>query len=157
PLQSSPLIEEGVPSWSGRTFQIFELSGPSESEPSVSLLTTTTDPGRFVPVHLDAPTEQGIPEVGRALEVTNTGASADLFPGVAATVAGDGLVAGEELELWLAPGMDAFFLLLLGGTLPANAVQVGTATVAPDGTLRADITIPADTALGRYQLAAGAA
>ncbi|SFS18948.1 hypothetical protein SAMN04487783_2783 [Agrococcus baldri] len=155
PLQSSLLIEEGVPSWSGRTFQIFELSGPPESGPSLSLLTTTTDPGRFVPVHLDIATEQGIPEVGRALEVTSTGASADLFPGVAATVAGDGLVAGEQLELWLAPGMDGFFLLLLGGTLPAGAVQVGTATVASDGTLRADITIPAGTALGRYQLAAG--
>lgn len=152
----SPGIAGGVPQWSGRTFVVFELSGPPATAPTELELVSFDAPGRFVPVGFAQFTAEGIPSVGQPLEVTGP-ASAELFPGLTANVAATGLTPGEELDLWLAPEFDYFFLFLLGGALPSNAVPVGSGTVAADGTLSATFAVPSTTAFGDYQLVAGSA
>ncbi|MET0662377.1 MAG: hypothetical protein ABWZ42_04515 [Ilumatobacteraceae bacterium] len=149
-------LNDGVPQWAGRTFVIYELSGPEASDPTAVQIATFTASGRFAPGHLDEMTVQDLPAVGQPLEITGTGAASLVFPGVVATVEASGLVAGEELELWLIPNYDYFFLMLLGGSLPTEAVPVGGGTVADGGTLSTWMIVPADTPLGAdYLLVAG--
>lgn len=158
-IASSPTglgLDQGVPQWAGRTFVLYELSGPLDTNPTATVLTTYTAPGRFVPVNFGTLTDQNVPSIGQPLEVSGTGASSDVFPGVTATVAAAGLVANESLELWLIPDFDYFFLFLLGGGLPDNSVPLGAGIVAADGTLSATFTVPSDTPISNsYQLVAG--
>ena len=149
---------DGVPQYAGRTFVIYELSGPAASDPTAVPIATFTAPGRFAPVHFDELTAQDLPAIARPLEVTGTGAASLVFPGVVATVEATGLVPDEELDLWLLPDSDYFFLMLLGGALPASAVPVGNGTVGGDGVLNTTIAIPADTVTATgYLLVAGVA
>ncbi|MFB9647082.1 hypothetical protein [Microbacterium terregens] len=167
--------DSGVPEYSGRTAVIYELTpapdvcvpedpedpeGPQVCTPAADPTVETeigryTAPGRFVPVRFDEGNEHTVFGIGQEISVAGAD-GAELFPGVSATVTASGLTAGEQLELWLAPNMDYFFFFLMGGVLPADAVPVGTGTVAADGTLNTTFVIPADTALNsQYQLVAG--
>ncbi len=152
-----PQVGDGVPAWTGRTMVVYELVPPqTEGDPpeAVELLRYVV-PGRFVPVRFDPLTDDGLPTVGQRLEIAGTGETSELFPGVTATVEASGLTAGEQLDLWLVQDYDYFFFFLLGGGLPADAVDVGAGTVAADGTLATTFVVPGDTPLGRYQLVAG--
>ena len=113
-------------------------------------------PGRFVGANLESDTYEDVSEViGHRASVDGGGGSPDLFPGLTGTVTASGLTPGEELEVWVAPDLDYFFLYLLGGGLPVSAVQVGSDTVAADGTFAATIDLLPDLAFGRYQLVVG--
>lgn len=80
-----------------------------------------------------------------------------LFPGATATLEAGGLPAGELLEVWLAPEVDAFTVQLQGGVLPATAIQVGAGTVSAEGTLRAEFTVPSDATRTGHTLLVGTA
>ena len=81
-------------------------------------------------------------QVGQELTVVGPGAPDDvqLFPGVTATVEASGLPANRELDLWLAPGFDYFYSIVLGGPLLDDSAFAGTVTTGPDGTLSAPFT-----------------
>ncbi|GAA3622998.1 hypothetical protein GCM10022200_01490 [Microbacterium awajiense] len=147
-----------LPMWSGHTGAVFELSEmPAEGvSPSVTLLDAMVIPGRFVGANF-APTDLSTPSAIMGIEATvdGGGGSPDLFPGLSATVTASDLTPGELLEVWVAPQLDFFAFQLYGGALPADARQVGTGTVAADGTLTSTVTLPSDLPFGRYQLAAG--
>lgn len=171
-----------VPQWPGRTVGFYVLDDHSglgpipgcvpESEggaagetcvrPPVApevLAASFAVPGGFVPVRYDAQfSYQWSADVPFAMgqEVTIAGEGQSLFPGAQATVTTSGLQAGASYEMWLAPDADFFFLQLGGGALPQGAVNVGSATVAADGTVSTTITIPSDTPLyGNYNLIMG--
>jgi hypothetical protein len=145
-------LAAGVPRWPGRTYVMYEMSGPFESDPTRMEIARFTEGGRFVPVDVGDAGVESIPTLGQALEVDTA-----LFPGAEATVAATGLVAGEELEVWLFRGVASMYVYTLGGGLLPSAVLVGADTVALDGTFTATISVPADTAIGidNYQLMAG--
>ncbi len=137
-----------LPAWSGHSLRVFGLSEPpiDGAEPTAVTIATLVVPGRFVAANLeDADLEDLSAIIGQGLTVDGGGGSPALFPGVSASVSASGLTPGEDLELWIAPNLDYFFFALYGGGLPANAVYIGSDTVADDGTLLADFTLPSDT------------
>lgn len=147
-----------LPSWSGHTLGIFELSEPPTEGivPTATPLDLFVQPGGFVPAHTEeAELDHFSQLVGTEARVNSSGGSPDLFPGLSSTVTASGLTPGEQLELWIAPNMDYFAVVLYGGGLPVGAQQVGTGTVGPDGVLDADFTLPSDTVKQSYQLVAG--
>ena len=154
---------DGLPQYAGRTVATYLLDdGGTPADPSddtAAIIAQFSAPGRFVPVHLggDDTLDYGWDaHFGIGRPATVAGPGQELFPGVQATVTATGLTPGESLEMWLVPGFDYFYLLWTGGALPAAALQVGTATVAGDGSVSATFTIPADASLrDDYQLSLG--
>nr|BFF11052.1 hypothetical protein GCM10025699_23550 [Microbacterium flavescens] len=147
-----------LPSWSGHTMRIFELTEPP-SETAASTVTpfdTHVVPGRFVGANLENADLDHVSEIiGKRATVDGGAGSPDLFPGVATSATASGLTPGEELELWIAPDLDYFYFVLLGGGSPVSATYVGSGTVATDGTLVAPLALPAALPYGDYQLVVG--
>lgn len=147
-----------LPSWSGHTMRIFELTEPPSdtATPTVTPFDTYVVPGRFVGANLENADLDHVSEIiGKRATVDGGGGSPDLFPGLAASATATGLTPGEELELWIAPDLDYFYFVLLGGGLPVSATYVGTGTVAADGTLMGPLVLPSALPYGDYQLVVG--
>lgn len=137
-----------VPDWPGKTYTFWLIDQPDGS-PAVAFETYETG-GEFSRVEIDI--NKSIVGIGS----TATFAGSSVFPGATTTVQAAGLVPGRSYELWLTPGVDYFSFMLLGGILATNAVQVGTATVAPDGVLAGTIAVPPTVTIGsHYQLMIG--
>ena len=149
---------QGMPSWSGHTITVFELSEPpiAGATPEAAPLGSVTTPGRFVAADLTGGLIDNLSAVlGQRARVSGGGAEPELFAGLTATVEASGLEPGEELELWIAKDFNYAYFQILGGGLPVGAIRVGEGTVAPDGTLTAAFTLPSSIELGTYQLVAG--
>jgi len=151
----------GVPVYPSRTVVIYELVDvPDTDDVVVTEVARAFTPGEFVPVYFNGPTTpEGTVPVGQELIVSGpTSASGDveLFPGMSANASATGLPGNRELELWLVPGVDYFYSMLLGGVLPDTAIQAGTVSTASDGSLDEDFTVPADVVFNTdYRLFAG--
>ena len=149
---------DGMPSWSGHTIRIFELSeAPIDAaEPTAAPISSISTPGRFVGGDLsDGDLDTLSAVLGQRATVAGSGGAAELFPGVTATMEASALPAGEVMELWIAKDFNYAFFQIFGGGLPVGAVKVGEKTVAADGTLTADFALPSNLALGGYQLVVG--
>lgn len=149
----------GAPEYAGRTFAVYLIDDqgtPEQSDDTDTVIAQYTAPGRFVPLRTDGTMGFDF-DAGFAVgqEAAVAGEAPELFPGVQATATASGLTPGESLEMWLAPDLDYFFLMLTGGVLPTTAVKVGDTTVRADGSVSATFAIPADAPLGDYQLVLG--
>lgn len=159
-IPAGDTFEMELPDWPGRTYNFYLLPddvGPADEGVLVGQSVTS---GRFVPMTFDFSedtegNDTSTAVLGIEASVTGGGANSELFPGVTATVGASGLVPGEELELWLAPGLDYFYFYVLGATLPSDAINVGTGIVGPDGVLSTTFEIPDDADLTYYQLIVG--
>jgi len=155
PGESLSLFDSGLPQWPGHTAGIFRID-ESQEPAVVTEIARYTASGGFVPIHLDQEVEDTyLPAIGQELTVSGPSSGVEIFPGLTATASASGLPAGELYELWIAPEFDYFFFQLLGAVLPADASQIGSGTVAADGSLNATFELPVDLAPGKYQLLAG--
>lgn len=148
----------GMPSWSGHTITLYELSeAPIDgATPTATAITSYTTPGRFVPADLSEGDFGNLSAVlGQQASVDGGGSSPQLFAGLAATVTASNLTPDDELELWIAPGLNYAYFQILGGGLPTTAIKVGGGKVAENGTLSANFALPIDLEEGSYQLVAG--
>jgi hypothetical protein len=148
----------GVPSWSGHTVRLFELSEPPVGgvTPTTTAIGSVSTPGRFVAADLSEGSTENLSAVlGQRARVSGGGGTPELFPGLTATVEVTGLQPGEQLELWIAKDFNYAYFQILGGGLPVGALHVGDGTVAADGSLVAAFTLPAGLEFGTYQLVAG--
>jgi hypothetical protein len=153
----------GIPVYPGRTIAVYELDADPSVVPSpgaTEIARLPVAPGDFVPVRFDDPvTSEGTVPAGQELTVVGPdleGQDVELFPGVTATATGDGLPANREMELWLVPGFDYFYAVLLGGILPDTALPAGTTTTSAGGVLDAPFTVPSDAVFNtQYRLLAG--
>lgn len=136
----------GMPSWSGHTITIFELSEPPIDgvTPTATALASVSTPGRFVAADLSDGDIGNLSAVlgERATVSSGVPGPPQLFAGLTSTVSAAGLTPGEELELWIARDFNYAYFQILGGGLPVGAINVGTGTVASDGTLVAPFRIP---------------
>ena len=149
---------DGMPSWSGHTIRVFELSeAPSDAvTPIATPIASISSPGGFVPADLSQGDLSNISAVmGQRATVSGAPGVPELFAGLTATVEASGLTPGESMELWIAPNLNYAYFQVLGGGLPISAIHLRDETVAADGTLSATITLPSDIPLGSYQLVAG--
>lgn len=144
-----------VPDWPGRDYSFYLLESGDQSDFG-QLLGTYETTGRFVSFDFSSlALVDGSFTLGSEAVVSGTGSTPEVFPGVTATVTSSGLTPGDELALWLAPGLDYFWFYFTGAVLPVDAVNVGSGVVAPDGSLSATFEVPSNTPLGSYQLMVG--
>jgi hypothetical protein len=156
---------DGVPSWSGHTITIFELSEEpvDGADPFATPVASISTPGRFVAGDLSEGDVDNLSAVlgQRATVFSGVPGPPELFAGLTSTVEASGLTPGDTLELWIARDLNYALFQILGGGLPVGAIKVGEDTVAPDGTLSAPISIPLDLGWDvgetqvNYQLVAG--
>lgn len=162
PGEELVMFDGGGPRYAGRTLGVYLIdqagTPEDETDDSFELIAEHSEPGRFVPVYTDGDQfDFGFDvNLGIGRPVVVAGSGQELFPGVEATVTSQGLVAGEQLEMWLAPEFDYFYFMLTGGVLPVDAFHVGDAVVASDGTLSATFSVPLDAETRNdYQLVVG--
>lgn len=161
-VTTDSFLSKGLPVYPGHTGVLYELVGPWEppfDQVTLVELTRWEAPGGFVGIDLDGvPTADGVPPVG--VEVTVAGPAGpalvpELFPGVTATAEASGLPPGVALDLYIAPGLDYFWFMIMGSNLPADVEWVGTTTTDASGEMTATFEVPPDAPLGRWQLIAG--
>jgi hypothetical protein len=156
---------DGMPSWSGHTITVFELSAAPVAgvTPSAMPLASVTTPGRFVGAHLSDGNVDNLSALlgQRATVYSGVSGPPELFAGLTSTVLASGLTPDDVLELWIARDFNYAYFQILGGGLPVGAMKVGEGTVADDGTLTATFTVPTDLGWNAgetavpYQLVAG--
>jgi hypothetical protein len=146
-----------LPEWQGKSYAFYRLTGPDFGVENGELIAFYDAPGRFVPTVAVFEDDTTSFAIGSEAVVSGVGPAPELFPGVEATVTADELTPGDVYELWLAPGLDYFWLYLIGGELPDDAVAVGTGIVDSGGVLDANFEIPLSTPFGGYQLVVGVA
>lgn len=150
-----------LPAWTGRTIGVYEVTQVDAEPPATGMVTTDgpllaqwTLPGRFVPVRFGD--TRGFWDVGIGSPTSVSAPDGDLFPGVTATVTAENLVAGDQLDMYLVDNYDYFWFYLTMSALTADAIPVGTGTVAADGTFTGTFVVPPDTPLSdNYQLLLG--
>ncbi|WP_314502654.1 PxKF domain-containing protein [uncultured Microbacterium sp.] len=164
PHQSSAGLgtwDAGMPSWSGHTITVFQLTPDpqdAEADPTATSLASVTTPGRFVAANLD----DGNLDIANLSAAMGTRLSVagvetpDLYSGLAGTVTASGLPPNEQLELWVIEDYNYALFQVMGGALPAGAIKVGTRTVDSNGLLSGVFVLPLglreDTS---YQMVAG--
>lgn len=153
--------DAGMPSWSGHTITIFELTPDPEdpeADPVATPLASVTTPGRFVAANLDDTTldlANLSAAMGTRLNVAGAG-TPDLYSGLAGTVTASGMPPDEELELWILEDYNYAFFQIIGGALHVGALKVGTGTVGADGMLNAVFVLPLGLSENTsYQMVAG--
>ena len=148
----------GMPSWSGHTVTLFELSEAPVGGvvPAATPLASVSTPGGYVAADLTAGDIDNLSAVlGERASVVGVGGAAELFAGIAGSVSASGLTPGESFELWVAKDFNYAYFQILGGGLPVGARHVGTGTVGADGVLSTGFALPADLEPGNYQLVVG--
>jgi hypothetical protein len=148
----------GMPSWSGHTIRIFELSASPDlvAVPDAVPLASVSTPGGFVAADLSDGDIGNLSAVlGQRATVAGGGGTAELFPGLTATVEASGLTPDTTMEVWIAKDLNYAYFQILGGGLPVGAQKIGERAVGANGTLSSTFTLPSDLALGRYQLVIG--
>lgn len=149
----------------------FSAGEADPGEVTVSLGETLLASGEIDPTVVDASDEAGrasltftvpdgvfgeqrlsvvVPETGTSVEVPIVFAEAPAASGVI-SLSADSVVAGGQVTV-SGEGFEAGLELVL--ELRSTPVQVGTVTVAADGTFRLAVTIPASTPAGEHTLAA---
>lgn len=150
---SAQSMAEGfLPDWPGITYDFYRIAvdGVSLAEPE--LIGTFATTGTHVAMRFVENGGNGLE--GNIGQPATFSASA-VYPGTSTVATAAGLTPGEQLGLWLSPGIDYFSFLASGAHLAADAVYVGEGFVAPDGTLTATLSVPPNLALGSYQLLVG--
>lgn len=136
----------GMPAWSGHTIELYQLDAPPDlgTPPGATALASITTPGRFVGANFDDAVDLSnlSAAMGKRLTISSGGSTPEIFAGVATSVRASGLTPGETLEFWAMPNNNYAFFQILGGSLLTDAVSLGTATVAADGTLLGYVVVP---------------
>ncbi len=150
--QSSGISElDGfLPDWPGETYGFYRIAidGITLAEPE--LVGAFTNEGTWVRFSItDA-------QIGQLATFDDL----HVYQGADTVARASGLTPGEQLGLWLSPGIDYFSFMITGARLADDAVYVGEGFVAPDGTLTASLAVPpnlaADPTWGtNYQLLVG--
>jgi hypothetical protein len=153
--------DSGMPSWSGHTITVFELTpdpDDPQADPTATPLASVTTPGRFVAANLDD-TNLDIDNLSAAMGARLSVAGVDtpdLYSGLAGTVTASGLPPNEQLELWILEDYNYAYFQVIGGALPVGAIKVGSGTVGPGGALSAVFVLPLGLSENTsYQMVAG--
>lgn len=149
---SARSIADGfIPDWPGITYGFYRIAVDGITLETPELIGSFTTTGVHVAIHFFDDGEGLDARMGQP--ATFVGSS--VFPGADTVATAQGLTPGEQLGLWLSPGIDYFSFIASGAQLADSAVYAGEGFVAPDGTLTATLAVPPNLVPGSYQLLVG--
>jgi hypothetical protein len=123
-----------LPDWPGETYGFYRIAVDGVDLAMPELVGSFTNAGTWV--RFSFADEQ----IGQLATFDDP----QVYQGADTIARASGLTPGEQLGLWLSPGIDYFSFMITGARLAEDAVYVGEGFVAADGTLTASLAVPPD-------------